>query len=71
VLVRRIAATVHNRPHFVHGVSLVDLVAVALYISVQVGDIRRNDAASGVSPGPGADTVARVDGRLIPRSRRA
>jgi hypothetical protein len=71
VLVRHVADTVDRAALFVERRRLADVVAIALLIAVQVGDVRRDQLSFRVVPGTGPDSIARVDGRLIARLRLA
>src|SRR5712671_2560541 len=42
----------------------LDVVAVALLVAMQIGDVARDQLALDVVPGAGADAIARIDTRL-------
>jgi hypothetical protein len=60
---------VHDRAFFIQRVRFVDLIAIALDVPVQIGDVVRDDRAASVVPRPLADAVACVHGRLTTRGR--
>jgi hypothetical protein len=64
MLVRRIASAIYRLPLLVQRELLVDRVAVALNVAVQVRDVECDDRALRVVPRAVADAVARVDGGL-------
>ena len=65
MLVRCVAAAVHNQALLVERELLVDAVAVALNVAVQIRDGPGDDVALGVVPRAEADTIARVHRRLF------
>src|SRR5688500_5155250 len=71
VLVRLVADSLHLRTLLVERGRLADVVAVALIVTVQVGDAGGDEHALGVVPRPVADTVAGIDGRLAGAGRGA
>jgi hypothetical protein len=56
----------------VEGSCALDVVAVALLVAMQIGDVAGDELALDVVPGSGADAIARIDTRLrsITRKRR-
>src|SRR6476619_5236967 len=64
MLVRRVASAIHRLPLLVQRELLVDRVAVALNVAVQVRDVERDDRALRVVPRAVANPVACVDGGL-------
>src|SRR5512147_714104 len=64
MLVRRVASAIHGLPLLVERELLVDRIAVALNVAVQVRDVERDDRALCVVPWAVANAVARVYGGL-------
>src|SRR4051812_46190021 len=62
MLVRLVAAAGNAHAFLVQRRTLVDVVAVARDVAMQVGDVHRDDFALGIVPGAIADAVARVHG---------
>src|SRR5712671_4198907 len=52
-------------PFGVEHVRLLDVVAVALLVAMQIGDVAGDQHALDIEPGPGADAIARIDTRRI------
>jgi len=71
VLVRHVADAVDDRALLGECERLVDGVAIALDVAMQVGDVVGDELAVLVVPGTGADAIARVDGRLAVGGRGA
>lgn len=55
---------VHRLALLRHRRVLIDEIAAALNVAVQIRDATGNHHAIGVVPGPVSDAVARIDGRL-------
>src|SRR5262249_47020779 len=49
----------------IEGGRALHVVAVALLVAMQIGDIAGNELALDVIPGAGADPIARIDARLV------
>ena len=70
-MIRSIATSVHDRALFGKGVVFENLIAIPLNISVQIRNVLCNQQPARVVPGPVADAITRIDGRLVTRSRGA
>ena len=57
---------VHRIAIFHHRRVLIDEIAAALIVAVQIRDATGYHHAIGVVPRPASDAVARIDGRLCP-----
>ena len=55
---------VHHFAFFSHRRVLIDEIAAALNVAVQIRETTGDHHAIGVVPGPVSDALARIDGRL-------
>src|SRR5258705_11431460 len=65
VLVRHVAEALYDGALLIQIIGLLDVVAVAQLVAMQIRDAGRDQDALSTIPGSGSDAGARIDRRLV------